>query len=155
MKCPNCGSRRTWLGPDVNNSANRTTLIYFSNYLKNPLLNQSNKYFVQAEEGNYDLNILNFHKEDTGVYLCRFLNNGTFNENKYNVLLLGMYYIQSFINLTMLHFNNSSIRNFTGYKTFRYHCFIACKVINVNLVTAYLLIEMIRLWTTEHFKKNI
>ncbi|XP_063418499.1 uncharacterized protein LOC134701295 [Mytilus trossulus] len=88
LKCPHCGSRRTWLGPDVNNSANGTTLIYFSNYIKNPLLNQSNKYFVQADEGNYDLNILNFQKEDTGVYLCRFLNKGTFNENKYNVLLL-------------------------------------------------------------------
>lgn len=105
---------------------------------------------MQADEGNYDLNILNFQKEDTGVYLCRFLNKGTFNENKYNVLLMGMYYIQSLINLTMLHYKNSSKCNFTGYKTLKYHCFIACKIINVNLVTAYLLIEIIRLWTTEN-----
>ncbi|XP_052079926.1 uncharacterized protein LOC127718064 isoform X2 [Mytilus californianus] len=86
LKCSSCGSGGTWLGPKVN-KANGTTLTYFTNYRKNPILNQS-KYFVQANEGNYDLNILNFQKEDTGVYICRFLNNGTFNENKYNVLLL-------------------------------------------------------------------
>ncbi|XP_052079927.1 uncharacterized protein LOC127718068 [Mytilus californianus] len=85
LKC--CGSEDewTWLGPDTNNIS-QIHVVYFSNNLKNPKLNQS-KYLVEKNDRNYDLIILNFQNENTGVYVCRFLNNGAFHETKFNVSL--------------------------------------------------------------------
>ncbi|CAC5420527.1 unnamed protein product [Mytilus coruscus] len=85
LKCSSSGTKKTWLGPDFNNSAHGKGLVHFSNYLKHPKLNLT-KYFVHEEY--YGLNIFNFQKGDTGFYRCRFLNNGTFYETKYYVSLL-------------------------------------------------------------------
>lgn len=89
LRCTSSGTEKTWFGPDLNDSAHEKSLMYFSNHLKNPNLNLSN-YFVQANEGKYDLTIFNFQKVDIGIYRCRFHNNRTFDETKYNVSLLGM-----------------------------------------------------------------
>ncbi|CAC5420528.1 unnamed protein product [Mytilus coruscus] len=88
LKCCGSGNARTWLGPDVNNET-KETVLYFSNNLKNPKLNQSN-YFVQKNDRNYDLIIFNFQNENTGFYVCRFSNNGGFHETKFNVSLIDM-----------------------------------------------------------------
>lgn len=93
LKCVSSGVMRSWLGPGFSNLTNEQTLLYFSNHLKNPKLSMS-KYSVQARHGNYDLIISNFQEDDTGLYICRCFNdhdNGTFNETKYTVTLLGTY----------------------------------------------------------------
>ncbi|VDI23655.1 Hypothetical predicted protein [Mytilus galloprovincialis] len=87
LRCSSSGTEKSWFGPDLNDSAHESTLMYFSNHLKNPKLNLFN-YFVQANEGNYDLTIFSFQKGDIGLYRCKFLNNRTFDETKYNVSLL-------------------------------------------------------------------
>lgn len=91
LKCCGSGNARSWLGPDINNASERS-IVYFSNNNKNPKLNRS-KYFIQSNDRNYDLNIFNFQNENTGFYVCRFLNNGGFHETKFNVSLKGLYYI--------------------------------------------------------------
>lgn len=91
LKC--CGSEddRTWLGPDTNN-VSQNQLLYFTKNIINPKLNKS-KYFVEKNDRNYDLIILNFQNENSGFYVCRFSNNGAFHETKFNVSLKGLYTI--------------------------------------------------------------
>ncbi|CAG2197453.1 unnamed protein product [Mytilus edulis] len=85
LKCCGSGDVRTWLGPDINNATTGNE-VYFLNNDKNPKLNQSN-HILQINDRNYDLIILNFQNENTGFYVCRFLNNGGFHETKFNVSL--------------------------------------------------------------------
>ncbi|XP_063418432.1 uncharacterized protein LOC134701231 [Mytilus trossulus] len=85
LKCCGSGNARSWLGPAFNN-ASTESIVYFSNNNKNPKLNRS-QYFIQSNDRNYDLNIFNFRQENTGFYVCRFVNNGGFHETKFNVSL--------------------------------------------------------------------
>lgn len=91
LKCCGSGDDRTWLGPDTNN-ASQNHLLYFSKNIINPKLNKS-KYFVEKNDRNYDLIILNFQNENAGFYVCRFSNNGAFHETKFKVSLKGLYTI--------------------------------------------------------------
>ncbi|CAC5401776.1 unnamed protein product [Mytilus coruscus] len=79
------GDESSWLGPDVINSGQKN-LLYFTKNQQNPKLNQI-KYMLKEYKGRYDLIIVNFLKENTGCYICRFRNNETFLETRYNVSL--------------------------------------------------------------------
>ncbi|XP_071149484.1 uncharacterized protein [Mytilus edulis] len=85
LKCCGSGDDRTWLGPDTNN-VSQNHVLYFSKNIINPKLNKS-KYFLEKNDRNYDLIILNFQNKNAGFYVCRFSNNGAFHETKFNVSL--------------------------------------------------------------------
>lgn len=89
LQCSTSEGEPSWLGPDVINSG-QENIIYFYNTQHNPSLNQS-KYMLMEYKGGYDLIIVNFLKENTGCYKCRFENEGLFAETRYNVSLIGKY----------------------------------------------------------------
>lgn len=87
LQCSTSEGDPSWLGPDVINLAQKE-LVYFLKNKLNPTLNQA-EYLLVENNGSYDLKIVNFRKENTGCYKCRFDNNGPFREMRYNVYLTG------------------------------------------------------------------